>query len=404
MCQPHKTQGLTLEERAPGTVTKVATLLVATALLVACGSELPSPQTTSASGNTPGEPSAQSSDQADQAAAEQQGSPLYLASEILEAASVSDELAKAMDSAEFMVTGLRASIMATAQASVPVVSFQAVEAADFYQILRCSGDSSLIVDGIDLSAGLSSSSNITTWISALKSKPVWEQLVKLPQCTLIQSTLTRPAFIDHDTVLDGPVRYIARACSAGSIAMSTLPTESAWSCSKLLSISEIVTAQAKKIDDAEQVLRQEIHALRKLIDQKSLDLAAVTRDYAKSVIECEASARKENLAKHRKDLLLAVLGIGARIGAEVLSSGGTNPLTTIKSIWQDKEALKRETRPVVDVLKDVFATEKATIKECAATEWKASRGRELLVDLFTQSKTILELARTLRSGAQEILR
>jgi hypothetical protein len=247
-----------------------------------------------------------------------------------------------------------------------------------------------------LDAGIGSFAEPTR---GLQETADWESLKSLGGCSLIHTSLARTAFIDNDAGT-GAIKYIVRSCSLATKQVSA----GGETCARLLSVSSSVAAKRTIADAVKGAVRSEIASMQSALDQAAVALATTTRDYARNVIECERAGRKENLSRHRKDLLLAVLGVGARIGAEVLSSGGTSPLTAIKSMWQDKQALARETRPIVDVLRDVFETEKQNIAQCIAAERTASKAKELVLEVQERSEAILKLAATLSSASREILR
>jgi hypothetical protein len=148
-------------------------------------------------------------------------------------------------------------------------------------------------------------------------------------------------------------------------------------------------------------VQDEIAKLKSNIENASVDLTKKTKEYAAAVVECEKTNRKQNLANHRKQLLLAVLSVGAKIGGELLNSASPNPIEAFKSIWKDKKQLAADTRPILDVFKDVFVTEKNNIQTCIKSEFKATEAGLLLADLNAKTAALAKLAGTVRTAVQE---
>jgi hypothetical protein len=298
--------------------------------------------------------------------------------------------------AAFKISGFRVSLVDNAQGSYPIVSFAPVEGADFYQVLRCTGSAALSSGSMNLEQIIADATDLSAEIAQQVQHPFWEDLTANPGCSILHERLTRTAFIDQLRDLPS-VKYIARACSAASQALDP----NAVSCSPIVSVSNLISVTSKQAGQVVDKVQEEIAKLKSNIENASVDLTRKTKEYAAAVVECEKTNRKQNLANHRKQLLLAVLSVGAKIGGELLNSASPNPIEAFKSIWKDKQQLAADTRPILDVLKDVFVTEKNNIQNCIKSEFKATEAGLLLADINAKTAALAKLAGTIKTAAQE---
>jgi hypothetical protein len=375
-----------------------ATTLVGLGVLSACGGEFSAerPLRQWSSPEPPASPEPHRDDDS-----QNPDEALYLAEEILNAVEQPLHLQQQLNAARFMVRGLTASLLDLSSSKIPFVSFEPVDGADHYQILRCHSEAKLDAEGMDLREVMAQEQDLSSWLERLRSGSFWETLEQGSSCLMIQSSLARTSFLDTEAQ-EGRFQYIVRACVLAE--PSSDLQEEGSRCSRLLALSPSVAAHPSGKTDDQSSTRQQVTTLRAKLDQASLQLASATRDFARHMVLCEREHRKETLARHQKDLLLAVLGLGARLGAEVLSAGGSNPLVGLRSVWKDHELLRRESRPVIEVLKDVFETEAHVLKQCASAHEQATKARSFLVKVTEQSRLLLDLVATLKTGAREVLK
>lgn len=373
------------------------------ALLTACGGvEQPSPVLEPGSGSksTP-DPKAEQGQSGDQQRTKTDGLEVdpdgFALTEQIATALQQIEQKPDILSAAFKVAGFRVSLVDSTQGSYPIITFSPVEGADFYQVLRCTGAAVLTAESMNLEQVIAGAKDLSSEIAQQIKTPFWENLSANPGCSILHERLTRTAFIDQLRDLPS-VKYIARACTVAFKAADP----GAVSCSPILSVSNLVTLLSTRTGKVVDKVQEEIAKLKSNIENASVDLTKKTKEFAAAVVECEKTNRKQNLANHRKQLLLAILSVGAKIGGELLNATSPNPIEAFKSIWKDKKQLVADTRPILDVFKDVFVTEKNNILTCAKSEFKATEAGILLSDINAKTAALAKLTNSVKTAVQEV--
>ncbi len=362
-------------------------------LLAGCSSEPPRPpdlvapqEETAPVGARETTPS--NSDQSGNSPEREEGQPvagsdqvLALHDQILAAAAGVEE--SEVQSAAFKVDGLRVGIEEKVLTSLPVVSFFAVEKADYYQLLRCDANSQIqgifdTLENVELTTV-----NLQDEVQKHLENKFWMNALANDDCVVLSKALTRTVF--HDSAApNGSHRYLVRACA--------FDTNQTPLCSEVVSQSTVLASYENLMTSWNEYILGEVARLERQIEEESLQIAKLTHDFAAAIVRCERENKLRALSEKRKRLLAKILGVGAQIGGQLIINDYSTTMEAAQSLWGKKADLVADSRPLGAILQDLFVTEKEAQLSCYQAEGLAKESQMLLKNIEAAKTQISSLS------------
>lgn len=225
-----------------------------------------------------------------------------------------------LDEIQFQTVGVRVGLQDYMSSQSPAISFIRPELADYVQVLRCTKEAIISVNGNFLENVQLGTSQTSEQTKIMQSNDFWSAAEQTNGCVLIATEYADKQILIDGYAPSGGFRWIIRTCIAPARLVDT-GALSNRNCTRQVSVSPVLEDFKNKRQETERLAIQE--ALRERDKMDGIGIAVYYQTVAlnNALTECQALEDQRQASVTKKRAIGTIIGQGVGLAASFYSAG-----------------------------------------------------------------------------------